>query len=160
MCSLINCLGAVGSFLSGICAVVLIFVAYKQLAGLKNSIDSQNLMVSFNIECELTKLKQKVASLSLDMEKINDNSVLVFDGYRREALEDFYNLFDSLCYRILCGFLDEKLFKTQYQEMLSNVITGGKKFGFFELDTPYKNMLKLNNKWQPFLTKDNNNAGL
>ena len=57
------------------------------------------------------------------------------------------NLFDRLSYFILKKKLDEKDFRLEYRQMLSETIKNDKDGMFESSKTSYKNMLILNERW-------------
>lgn len=157
---MINCTDivmALASCVSAIAAIAMIFVARAQLIKMNKSLNDSNLMSNFNVEFELNRRKERVADLRKDCEdylqgknteRLTDEEKSQFkrlDGRYSEALEDYFNVFDRLCYFILKNKLNEEDFRTEYRDMLSGTIKAYE--SRFGPGTIYRNMVKLNEKW-------------
>jgi len=150
----------VGSLMGGVGAIAAVVVAFVQLRNLNKTLVASNLMATFNIEFELNKRKTRLADIrkeNVDVlskfpvrSKWQDEHQVMFDsleGRRKEALEDYYNIFDRLCYFILRGQLNEEDFRLDFRQMLSDTIRGDAENNFGN-GTRFRNMLKLDNRWK------------
>jgi hypothetical protein len=145
-----------GTAISGLVAVIGLPIALVQLYGLKKTLNYSNLMSMLSIEFELNRRKERLANImqqnsnNLIKTKINKNKkecIMLFNGFRREAYEDYLNIFDRLSYFILNGNLSEKDFRLDYREMLFETIENDND-EMFTVTSRYRNMLNLYNKWK------------
>ena len=146
---------AFATCLSAFATASMAIVAGIQLSKMNKTINDSNLMSIFEVEFELNRRKERMADLRKDsidfaqsMDRNNENqkhALAVLDGRYREAIENYLNVFDRLCYFILKQKLNEEDFRTEYRTMLSETIREFEdRFG---ASTIYRNMLKLNEKW-------------
>lgn len=144
---------AIGSLLT-------VMIAYYQLSNLNKSLTASNLMTIFEIEFELNRRKERLAEIRKENEKYllslkkkenvteEDKTVVkLLDGHRKEAFENYLNVFDRLCYFVIKKKLDEDDFKLEYRDMLFKTIEEDKE-GTFQIGTKCRNMNKLYNKWK------------
>ena len=129
---------------------------------MNENLTASNLMTSFEIEIELSRRKEKLAEVRHEIElkareitnnkldkevlKAKKEELKADDGYKKELLENYLNIFDRLCFYILHKKLSESDFRTEYRNMLSDVIRDYKEE--FEADTRYNNMLSLHQRRQ------------
>jgi hypothetical protein len=142
------CWSYIGTVLSGAAGLVGLGIAFFQLGGLRKSLKQANLMAMFQIEFELSRRKERLASIRQPtMEKINEQvDISVLDGFVKEALEDYYNIFDRLCFFILKRCFNEEDFRLEYRNMLFQTIENDEpEFG---VGSPYQNMVKLYRQWK------------
>jgi len=155
-----------GTGISGIVALFGIPFALRQLHCLNKSLritgetaKHANLMSIFNIEFELNRRKERLAGIRQQVvEKINGRgktqisdeekeTIELLDGFRKEAFEDYLNVFDRLSYFILNGKFNEEDFRLEYREMLFDTVEKDSD-DMFSTKTRYRNMIKLYNSWK------------
>ena len=155
-----------GAVISGIVSLIGIPIALFQLSGLNKSLKSatesakhSNLMSMFNIEFELNRRKERIANIRQQvLDKISgrdegeidekENEYIgSLDGFRKEAYEDYLNVFDRLSFFILNGRFDEEDFRLEYREMLFDTIENDTD-EMFTRGTRYRNMMKLYESWK------------
>jgi hypothetical protein len=162
----LTCLANIGTLISGIVALIGVPIAIVQLIGLRKSAQSAsesanhaNLMSIFNIEFELNRRKERMAEIrqkvldktngrdSANIPEEEKNHIKSLEEFRKEAYEDYLNVFDRLAYFILKGKFDEEDFRLEYRDMLFSTIDNDEE-GFFHGKTTYRNMSKLYDKWK------------
>lgn len=162
-----------GTTISGIVALIGIPIAIYQIRGLNKSLKNAaksvkhsnelaknaNLMSILNIEFELNRRKERRANFQQQvLEKINGReetqisdeekeSIKSLEGFRKEAYEDYLNVFDRLSYFILKGRFDEEDFRLEYRDMLFDTIEKDDDEMFGQA-TRYRNMMKLYHSWK------------
>lgn len=92
------------------------------------------------------KINNMQFSQKLGMTDIAKKGLEAKDSQYNEALEDYLNVFDRLCYYILKNRFSDDDFKTQFRDALRQDIDGFSKY-FSSPATPYKNMIQLHQKW-------------
>lgn len=141
----------------GIGALVAAYIAWKEVPHLVKEYQNSKLMSNFEIEFELYKRKarlneireenkQYAIHLEAGHEGYSQKGLEVKDSQYNEAVEDYLNIFDRLCYYILKKRLSDDDFKTQFRDALRQDIEGFQK-QFSSPATPYKNMVQLHQKW-------------
>jgi len=149
----------IGNIITGIVAFAAIIIAWFQLSNLNKTLTSNNLMTIFEIEFELNRRKERLS-------EIRNNNLEIFqkftnktpsqtekeylkqiDGYRKEAYENYLNVFDRLCYFVLKKKLEEDDFRLEYRDMLFQTIEDDKE-GTFNTGTKARNMKKLYDRWK------------
>jgi len=148
-----------GTAISGLVAIIGLPMALFQINRLNKSINYANLLSIFNIEFELNRRKERLAKIrQKNINIINgrtetqinedEKKVIIFsERLRREAYEDYLNVFDRLCYFILKGKFNEDDFHLEYQEMLFDTIDKDDE-EMFTVTSRYRNMLKLYSLWK------------
>lgn len=144
-----------GTAISGVVAVIGLPIALFQLHGLKKALNYSNLMSISSIEFELNRRKERLSNImrqniiKIKTQKNKDKKefIRLLDGFRREAYEDYLNLFDRLSYFILNGKLSEKDFRLDYREMLFETIENDND-EMFTKKSRYRNMLDLYSNWK------------
>lgn len=145
----------IATCLTALATIGMAIVAGFQLSKMNRTINDSNLMSIFEVEFELNRRKERMADLrkdSTDFAKSMDEEdeeqkeeLRRLDGRYQEAIENYLNIFDRLCYFILKNKLNEDDFRTEYRDMLSSTIREFEdKFG---AGTIYRNMVRLNGKW-------------
>jgi hypothetical protein len=139
----------IGTILSGAAGLVGLGIAIFQLGGLRKSLKQANLMAMFQIEFELSRRKERMVSIRQQaIEKTSGQvDISVSDGFVKEALEDYYNIFDRLCFFILKRYFNEEDFRLEYRDMLFKTIENDES-KFSGIGSPYQNMVKLYRKWK------------
>lgn len=151
---------AIGTILQFLAVVVTAWIAWAQLGKMNENLTASNLMTSFEIEIELSRRKEKLAEVRHEIElkaqefekldreakKAKKKEIEADNGYKEELLENYLNIFDRLCFYIIHKKLSDDDFRTEYRDMLSDVIKDYKEQ--FGADTRYNNMVKLHKRWQ------------
>ena len=71
----------------------------------------------------------------------------ITDNYRKEAYEDYLNVFDRLAYFILKGNFHEEDFRLEYRDMLFDTIESDDE-NIFGAGSRYRNLIKVYNNWK------------
>ena len=149
----------IGSGLAGIAAVVGLSATVYQLRGLKKSVINSNLMAIFEIEFELNRRKERLAEIrqknieiiagrtSTEISSREKDMLEALDSFRKEAFEDYLNIFDRLSYFILQKHLNEEDFRLEFRDMLFDTIENDEE-KHFERGSRYRNMIKLYERWK------------
>ena len=152
-------LSAIGGIIAGIGTVATAAIAWFQLSNLNKSLVANNLMTIFEIEFELNRRKERLSEIRKANEEVlhkflsqkptdDDISMIkILDGHRKEAYENYLNVFDRLCYFVIKKKLDEADFRLEYRDMLFKTIQDDKE-GTFNTGTKFRNMEKLYNDWK------------
>ncbi len=159
-------LGNIGDLLAGTAAIIAVFIAFfqlrnagMQLLNLNKNLISNNLLTIFEIEFELNRRKERLSEIRKDNQEFmlklkekeitdDDKKLLkTFDNYRKEAYENYLNVFDRLCYFVIKKKLDEDDFRLEYRHMLFNTIESDKE-GTFNIGSKFRNMNNLYNSWK------------
>tara|TARA_R110002124_G_scaffold76682_1_gene205354 strand:+ start:937 stop:1422 length:486 start_codon:yes stop_codon:yes gene_type:complete len=157
----VNAVTAIGSLLGGIGAISATLIAWSQLSNLNESVRYSNLMTIFDIEFELNRRKERLSEIRTENSKIFQSikakggtptpeekaSVQLLENYRKEAYENYLNVFDRLCYFVLKKKLNEEDFRLEYRDMLFKTIEDDAE-GNFNTGTRARNMIKLYNQWK------------
>lgn len=154
MIEVVNC---VSSVFTAIGTIALALFGCIQLSKLNNSLNDSNLMSNLEIEFELNRRKEVMTERRIESEKyieaqeenFDDKSkemIKILHSHYVEALENYLNIFDRLCFFLLKRKLNDEDFRTEYREMLSNTISSNELY--FRAGSRYRNMLKLNEQWQ------------
>jgi len=149
----------IGGILAGIGGIGAVIIAWFQLGKLNKSINASNLMTIFEIEFELNRRKERLSEIRKENETLlnkfqnkapseeEKSMIEILDNHRKEAYENYLNVFDRLCYFVLNGKLDEEDFRLEYRDMLFNTIQSDKE-NTFQQGTKYRNMIKLYEQWK------------
>ena len=149
----------IGGLLAGTGGIATAIIAWYQLSNLNKSLMASNLMTIFEIEFELNRRKERLSEirkeneqlfLKLKSQKLNNDQKEILkslDGYRKEAYENYLNVFDRLCYFVLKKKLNEDDFRLEYRDMLFKTIQEDQE-GTFNTGTKFRNMEKLFNEWK------------
>lgn len=159
MMDILQALAHIGSLLAGGAALWAIFLARGQLKKLNDQVKMGNTMAILEIEFELNRRKEAHADKQSESEKFiikfagkkNTNAegqhmIKILDGAKKEALENYLNIFERLCNFIINKHLNEEDFRIEYRDMLSQTVDAH--INLFGNNTKYRNMLKLYNRWK------------
>lgn len=147
-------LGIIGA-LGGVAAAA---IAWFQLSNLNKSLNASNLMAIFEIEFELNRRKERLSEIRKENETLllkvskpvteNEKAAIkMLEGYRKEANENYLNVFDRLCYFVIQKKLNEEDFRLEYRDMLFQTIEKDME-NTFNNGSKFRNMLKLYNSWK------------
>lgn len=149
----------IGTIASSFTGLIGISVAFFQLNGLRKSVKHSNLMAIFNIEFELNRRKERLSEIrKTNLEKIagressqlsseEKDLIKSLDDYRKEAYEDYLNVFDRLSYFIIKGNFHEEDFRLEYRDMLFDTIENDDE-NMFGTGSRYRNLKKLYDQWK------------
>jgi hypothetical protein len=148
-----------GSGISGFAALIGLSVAIIQLGGVNASLKHSNLTSIFQFETEMNRRKEQMASIRLKLseflkdrpdETLSDSDKKYVEALNeavKEANENYLNAFERISYFIVNKLLKEEDFRVEYREMLFDTIKEDN-YDMFDIKTPYRNMMKLYNKWK------------
>lgn len=133
-------------------------IAWSQLSNLNKSLNASNLMAIFEIEFELNRRKERLSEIRKENEtlllkasksatEIEKAAIKMLEGHRKEAYENYLNVFDRLCYFVLQKKLNEEDFRLEYRDMLFQTIEKDNE-NTFNNGSKFRNMLKLYNAWK------------
>lgn len=151
----------VRAILAGIAAIAAILIAWFQLSNLNKNLNASIFMKIFEIEFELNRRKERLSEIRRENEELllkykNKRTISFFceklvikslDGHRKEADENYLNVFDRLCFFVLKKRLDEEDFRLEYRDMLFQTIQDDLE-KTFDNGTKFRNMVKLYNQWK------------
>lgn len=157
----VELLGAIGGIIAGIGGISAAIIAWYQLSNLNKSVQYSNLMTIFDIEFELNRRKERLSEIRINNTEIfqkikakgtpvtkeEKESIKLLDANRKEAYENYINVFDRLCYFVLKKKLDEEDFRLEYRDMLFKTIEDDKE-NTFSTGSKARNMIKLYNRWK------------
>ena len=129
-------------------------VAYLQLKKIQNQIDISldnqkldRLKVVLEIENQINTRKSEFDKTNkLIQESSIDKNLEVLQNYFNTTKENYLNALDRLCYCIDKNYIDERDWKSEYRNMLRDTIETFP--DDFNEASPYRNIKKINNKWQ------------
>lgn len=151
----------VGAIVAGLAAIGAVLIAWFQLSNLNKSLNASNLMTIFEIEFELNRRKERLSEIRKENEQLllkykasgqpptaDERQIIKsLDGHRKEAYENYLNVFDRLCYFVLQKKLNEDDFRLEYRDMLFKTIQDDTE-KTFDTGTKFRNMVKLYNHWK------------
>lgn len=147
----------ISEIIQGIGVLATAYIAWSEVPRLVKEYQNSKLMANFEIEFELYKRKARLNEIREENKQYAIHLKANHEGYSKEgfaakdskyneAIEDYLNIFDRLCYYILKNRLSDDDFKTQFRDALRQDIEGFQK-QFSSPATPYKNMINLHQKW-------------
>lgn len=117
----------------------------------KKSEEISTVMMVLEIESQMNERKSAwdLSSKNIreaEEESVSKEKILIFADYHETTQENYFNALDRLCFCISKGYLEEKNWKVEYRNLLSDTIRDCEaKFGE---STPYRHIVDLNRKWQ------------
>lgn len=125
--------------------------------GDSNRKSSTNINLVFELDLQMNKRKDELDKVSFEVQefclkhpsegtKPQEGMLGILDSKIETATENYLNSIDSLCQEILKDIISDKYFKIKYRNMLLDTIRNIPKK--FMAGTPYRNIVKLNDKWQ------------
>lgn len=148
-----------GGILAGLGTAATAAIAWFQLSNLNKSLTANNLMTIFEIEFELNRRKERLSEIRKENENFlhkfkanppnedNKSFIRLLDGHRKEAYENYLNVFDRLCYFVIKKKLNEDDFRIEYRDMLFKTIQDDIE-GTFNTGTRFRNMIRLYDMWK------------
>ncbi len=151
-------------FFSAIAAVLSFFTSvvavYISVNFNKISIKHMSAMTLLEVENQINTRKSELDKVIYEINKnihknriskkqqnrISKKQLKIFENYLNACKENYYNSLDRLCFAILKEYLKEDDLMGEYKTLLKETITNDEES--FSVQTPYKNIIKLNNKWQ------------
>lgn len=133
-------------------------IACFQLGSIKRQLElavknqkNDGLKVVLEIETQLNQRKLEYdkanKAIRLSAEKdISAETLEVLEDYSDTTRESYLNTLDRLCYCIIQGYLEDKDWRTEYRNMLYDTVVAYP--DEFAEESPYRNIKKLNEKWQ------------
>lgn len=132
-----------------------LFIAYKQLGGLKEQValavsnqSKDSLKIVLEIETQLNSRK-------LEFDKANNDFIVasksgetneIMETFVSTTKESYFNAMDRLCFCIQKGYVDENEYRPEYRDMIKDTIKS------FESDfgpgSPYNHIKQINDKWK------------
>ena len=128
---------------------------YKQLQDqLKIAVDNQkvdSLKIVLEIETQMNSRKLEFDKASkqvreADLAKEADEKIDILSDYFHTTKESYFNALDRLCYCIEKGYISDKDWRTEYRNLIHDVIVNYE--NDFGEASPYNNIKNLNKKWQ------------
>lgn len=93
---------------------------------------------------ELTK--QKLDNSPSDQKDMIVNEIKILKRYTDASKENYFNVVDRLAFCILRDYIPEKEWKTEYREMINEIVRCSE--DDFGAATPYRSIKALYEKWQ------------
>ncbi|WP_434510099.1 hypothetical protein [Desulfitobacterium sp. AusDCA] len=137
----------IGSLVTAFFTVALFFVAFIQL---RNLIRSNTLSTVLNLETEVYQRKSKVDEITskLRVAAASDQNQLaqIYADDLDAAIENYLNILDRLSYCVLNGYLRDRDWKTEYEDLITTTVQQNS--SSFGPGTYYLNTKKLYEKWK------------
>jgi hypothetical protein len=111
----------------------------------------ETLRIVLEIEGQINsrKLELDKSAKSIIESKESGNKILVSQlFYLGSAQESFLNSIDRLCFCILKEYIPDKDWKSEYRNLIYDTTRDENFSAYFGAASPYRNIIKLNNKWQ------------
>lgn len=143
---------AIGTVVAAIAALTAVWVAYRQLSNLNDSLRMSTLNVVLQLEVEMNARRAKVneaaTRVRLEAERTDTDgeTLTILTDDMHSCLEGWLNSADRLAYCILKGYLKERDWRSEYRGYFADLITNHSEY--FGVSTIYTNLLDLNNKWK------------
>lgn len=144
-----------GTVVVAIGTLILALVAWRQLGGLNESAKTNNELLRINgllavlqLESEMNDRKETFDAAALAVREAHAHNRPIDDLLQTRlttARENYFNAVDRMAYIILHKYLEERDWKAEYRTYLSNIVN--ESIDCFQANTPYRNILDLNNKW-------------
>jgi DNA integrity scanning protein DisA with diadenylate cyclase activity len=158
MINFITIAGSIASLVTSIAAIIGLLIARKQLNSiseqLKVGVQNQrndSLKIVLEIETQMNSRKlefdkaSKIVRESTLLKK-SDEEMDIISDYFNAVKESYFNSMDRLCYCIDKEYINDKDWTSEYRNMLYRTI---EEFpDDFNEASPYRNMKKINKKWQ------------
>jgi len=114
---------SVSSIITALFTIGLFFLALFQL---RNLILSNTLNTILDLESELYQRKSKIDEISskirISGSQSQNNLVLIYSDDLEAAKENYFNALDRLCYCILNGYLSNRDWKSEYNDLLKDTV--------------------------------------
>ena len=110
---------------------------------LKIVLEIESQMASRKVEFD--KIAREIKEYNLNKD-ISEEKVNILIEYFDTAKENYFNSIDRLCYCINKNYLDDRDWKVEYRNVLKDLVTNYE--DDFNAATPYRNIKKINEKWQ------------
>lgn len=137
--------------------LILAGVAWFQLKGLNEPLRINSLMAVLEMEAEMSRKKEKYEEAVSARDKMEfqqgkdlteDYSGFIesFKNAEQSALENYLYALNRLCYCIKKGYLLDKDWKSEYRDVISDVVQ--KHGDTFGVTTHYTSIQDIYNKWK------------
>ncbi|QNM90631.1 hypothetical protein HOO34_02555 [Aliarcobacter cryaerophilus] len=120
-----------------------ISVENQRRDSLKIVLEIESQMASRKVEFD--KIAREIKEYNLNKD-ISEEKVNILIEYFDTAKENYFNSIDRLCYCINKNYLDDRDWKVEYRNVLKDLVTNYE--DDFNAATPYRNIKKINEKWQ------------
>lgn len=167
--------GDVPTWLAGIAAVAAVWVAYRQLSGLSDTVQANSETLRINAEVlqinnetlrmhglmAILQIESELNTRKSDMNEVGTRLVmqcsrvaskqnkLLIEALTRQfkaCQENYLNAVDRLAFCILKNYVPEKDWRAEYRDHLAKDIKTHAEF--FTTGSDYRNILTLNDLWQ------------
>ncbi|WP_157278567.1 hypothetical protein [Aliarcobacter butzleri] len=122
---------------------VKISVENQRRDSLKIVLEIESQMASRKVEFD--KIAREIKEYNLTQDILKDR-VDILSEFFDTAKENYFNSIDRLCYCINKNYLDDRDWKVEYRNVLRDLVTNYE--NDFNAATPYRNIKKINEKWQ------------
>jgi len=129
--------------------LVALFVAIFQIPQIKKQLKNDTLAKILALESEICNKKENMDNINAEIKALlkAGESTEIYEMKLKAATENWINSVDRLCFCIKNGYLIEKEWKSEYKDLVNNVVKIFKnKTGLVNLNN-YKNINELYNKW-------------
>ena len=120
-----------------------------EIAVENQNVDSLKIVLEIETQMNSRKLEfDKAAKLIREADLNNDSKdkMDILEDYFNSTKESYFNSLDRLCYCIEKNYISDKDWRTEYRNLLHNVIQAYEED--FGEASPYNNIKKINRKWQ------------
>jgi len=152
----------IGSTIGTLCAAGAAFIglriAKNQLNQIKEELKiaiankrTDSLRIVLEIETQMNSRKLEFDKASREIREANlqnasDETIEILNDYFEAVKENYFNSLDRLCFCIRKEYLNDKDWKSEYQNLIHDIIVDFVED--FNEGSPYRNIKALNNKWQ------------
>jgi hypothetical protein len=143
---------AVAALAAVLVALYGVWVAKKQLGGLREALRTDSLMAVLTIESELAGRQETCSEISMLIRRLNAQKNFdqvemgILKSRLAEAVESWLNALERLCFCINKGYVTEKGWRAEYRKYIEDAISSHEPL--FRADTRYPNTLHIHKKWQ------------
>lgn len=134
-------------------------IAKEQLAKIAENQDIALQNQKVDILKVVLEIESQISQRSVEMNKagidyLSEQGNKIKKDYFLAMKENYFNALDRLCFCIRKGYIPEKEWEREYRNMIKSVIAKKEfKDDFDPNNSPYKNMIKLNDEWQDSIVK-------
>ena len=144
-------LGGIIGIIGGVGGIGGLIVAWKKLSKIAENQKTDILKVVLEIESQINERKAEFYKVNkqvmeLDLSNPSKEQQKILSDYWEATRENYFNALDRLCFCIDKEYIPERDWKDEYRDMIIGTIKDYEKY--FGAGSPYKNMLKINEKWR------------
>lgn len=150
-------IGGATGFIGGLLGCCGLVIAWKKLGKIAENQRMDILKVVLEIESQINDRKVEFDKSAKNLRETassgqnNEEKMEIDKDYFLAMKEGYFNALDRLCFCIRNKYILEADWEKEYRNMLRDTINKYK--DDFGVDSPHKNMIKLNDEWQDSIVK-------